>query len=96
LSRRNKLPIKIPLRTRRFAAVFLVGQFFKLCIGAGILPPLWINRAGEAEFNGITGPSPCNELDGSRATLMCLKARESVRLGMPVKISIDEYDYVIS
>lgn len=41
-------------------------------------------------------PSPCDELDGARATLMCLKARESVRLGLPVKISIDEYDYVIS
>lgn len=41
-------------------------------------------------------PSPCNELDGARATLMCLKARESARLGLPVKISIDEYDYVIS
>ena len=41
-------------------------------------------------------PSPCNALDGSRATLMCLKARESARLGLPVKISIDEYDFVIS
>lgn len=41
-------------------------------------------------------PSPCNSLDGSRATLMCLKARESARLGLPVKISIDEYDFVIS
>ena len=41
-------------------------------------------------------PSPCSELDGSRATLMSLKARESVRLGMPVKISVDEYDYIIS
>lgn len=41
-------------------------------------------------------PSPCNAVDGSRATLMCLKARESVRLGLPVKISIDEYDFVIS
>jgi hypothetical protein len=26
---------------------------------------------------------------------MCLKARESARLGLPVKISIDEYDYSI-
>ena len=41
-------------------------------------------------------PSPCSPLDGSRATLMCLKARESARLGLPVKISIDEYDFVIS
>lgn len=41
-------------------------------------------------------PSPCNALDGSRATLMCLKARESARLGLPVKISIDEYDFMIS
>lgn len=41
-------------------------------------------------------PSPCTELDGARATLMTLKARESARLGMPVKISIDEYDYIIS
>ena len=41
-------------------------------------------------------PSPCNAVDGSRATLMCLKARESARLGSPVKISIDEYDFVIS
>lgn len=41
-------------------------------------------------------PSPCNAVDGSRATLMCLKARESVRLGLPVKISIDEYDFVIA
>ena len=40
-------------------------------------------------------PSPCTVLDGARATLMTLKARESVRLGLPVKISIDEYDYVI-
>ena len=41
-------------------------------------------------------PSPCNALDCSRATLMSLKARESARLGLPVKISIDEYDFVIS
>ena len=41
-------------------------------------------------------PSPCTELDGARATLMTLKARESARLGLPVKISIDEYDYIIS
>lgn len=40
-------------------------------------------------------PSPCTVLDGARATLMTLKARESVRLGLPVKICIDEYDYVI-
>lgn len=37
--------------------------------------------------------SPCNELDGARATLITLKARESVRTGLPVKISSDEYDY---
>ncbi|MBQ2742935.1 MAG: Gfo/Idh/MocA family oxidoreductase [Oscillospiraceae bacterium] len=41
-------------------------------------------------------PSPCDVLDGARATLMCLKARESARLGLPVKISIDEYDYIIA
>ncbi len=41
-------------------------------------------------------PSPCNVLDGARATLMTLKARESARLGLPVKISIDEYDFVIA
>ena len=41
-------------------------------------------------------PSPCDAVAGARATLMCLKARESARLGMPVKISIDEYDFVIS
>jgi len=41
-------------------------------------------------------PSPCDAVAGSRATLMCLKARESARLGLPVKISIDEYDFVIS
>ncbi len=40
--------------------------------------------------------SPCDAVAGSRATLMCLKARESARLGLPVKISIDEYDFVIS
>lgn len=37
--------------------------------------------------------SPCNELDGARATLITLKARESVRTGLPIKISRDEYDY---
>lgn len=41
----------------------------------------------------LNKPSPCNELDGARATLITLKARESVRLGLPVKISKDEYDY---
>ena len=41
-------------------------------------------------------PSPCNALDGTRATLMCLKARESARLGLPVKISIDEYDFIFA
>lgn len=41
-------------------------------------------------------PSPCNVLDGARATLMSLKARESARLGLPVKISIDEYDFTIA
>lgn len=38
--------------------------------------------------------SPCNELDGARAVLVTLKAVESARLGIPVKISIDEYDFV--
>lgn len=41
-------------------------------------------------------PSACDAVAGARATLMCLKARESARLGLPVKISIDEYDFVIS
>ena len=41
-------------------------------------------------------PSPCDALAGSRATLMCLKAKESIRLGLQVKISVDEYDFVIS
>ncbi len=44
----------------------------------------------------LDAPSPCDVLDGARATLMCLKARESARLGLPVKISIDEYDYVFA
>jgi hypothetical protein len=39
--------------------------------------------------------SPCTVLDGARATLMCLKARESARPGLPVKISQDEYDFVL-
>ncbi|MDR1061522.1 MAG: Gfo/Idh/MocA family oxidoreductase [Clostridiales bacterium] len=38
--------------------------------------------------------SPCDELDGARATLVALKAVESARLGLPVKISVDEYDFV--
>lgn len=41
----------------------------------------------------LDAPSPCGPIDGARATLVTLKARESVRLGMPVKISKDEYDY---
>lgn len=44
----------------------------------------------------LDAPSPCDVLAGSRATLMTLKARESARLGLPVKISIDEYDFIIS
>ena len=44
----------------------------------------------------LDAPSPCNELDGARATLITLKARESVRLGLPVKICRDEYDYCFS
>jgi len=44
----------------------------------------------------LDAPSPCNELDGARATLMTLKARESIRLGLPVKISIDEYDFIFA
>ncbi len=38
--------------------------------------------------------SPCSALDGARATLVTLKAVESARLGLPVKIAIDEYDFV--
>ena len=44
----------------------------------------------------LDAPSPCDELDGSRATLMTLKARESARLGLPVKISIDEYNFIFA
>lgn len=44
----------------------------------------------------LDAPSPCDALDGSRATLMTLKARESARLGLPVKISIDEYDFIFA
>ncbi len=40
--------------------------------------------------------SPCNELDGARATLVTLKARQSARLGLPVKIAQDEYDYIFA
>ena len=40
--------------------------------------------------------SPCNELDGARATLITSKAIESVRLGLPIKISCDEYNYFMS
>jgi predicted dehydrogenase len=38
-------------------------------------------------------PSPCDAVDGARATLVTLKAKESVRLGIPIKICMDEYDY---
>lgn len=38
-------------------------------------------------------PSPCDAIDGARATLVTLKAKESVRLGIPIKICKDEYDY---
>ena len=41
-------------------------------------------------------PSPCDVVAGSRATLMCIKAIQSVRSGLPVKISRGEYDFVIS
>ena len=44
----------------------------------------------------LDAPSVCGALDGSRATLMCLKARESARLGLPVKISEDEYNFVFA
>lgn len=40
--------------------------------------------------------SPCTALDGARATCMTLKARESARLGLPVKISRDEYDFMFA
>ncbi|MBQ4545242.1 MAG: Gfo/Idh/MocA family oxidoreductase [Oscillospiraceae bacterium] len=56
----------------------------------------WYNMLDKfADCILLDAPSPCDELDGARATLMCLKARESARLGLPVKISIDEYDYRI-
>ena len=56
----------------------------------------WYNMLDKfADCIILDAPSPCDELDGARATLMCLKARESARLGLPVKISIDEYDYEI-
>ena len=38
--------------------------------------------------------SPCDALAGSRATCMSLKARESARLGLPVKIARDEYEFL--
>ncbi|MEA4824200.1 MAG: Gfo/Idh/MocA family oxidoreductase [Clostridiaceae bacterium] len=38
--------------------------------------------------------SPCDALAGARATCMSLKARESARLGLPVKIARDEYDFM--
>ncbi|MDR0999904.1 MAG: Gfo/Idh/MocA family oxidoreductase [Clostridiales bacterium] len=38
--------------------------------------------------------SPSNELDGARSALVTLKAVESARLGLPVKISVDEYDFM--
>ena len=44
----------------------------------------------------LDAPSVCDELDGARATLMTLKARESARLGLPVKVSIDEYDFIFA
>lgn len=44
----------------------------------------------------LDAPSPCDALAGSRATLMTLKARESARLGLPVKISRDEYDFIFA
>lgn len=41
-------------------------------------------------------PSPADELAGSRATLIVCKAKESVRTGLPVKISEDEYNFCIA
>lgn len=41
-------------------------------------------------------PSPCDEIAGSRATLIVCKAKESVRTGLPVKISQDEYNFCIA
>ena len=36
----------------------MYGQFFKLCIGAGICPPRWMNLAGEKRLIFMTGPLP--------------------------------------
>lgn len=44
----------------------------------------------------LDAPSPCNELDGARATLVARKGIESVRSGLPMKICRDEYDFFIS
>jgi predicted dehydrogenase len=42
----------------------------------------------------LDAPSPCDARDGARAALVTLKAVESARLGLPVKISADEYEFV--
>jgi hypothetical protein len=49
---------------------------------------------GLADIILLGADSPCDELAGARATCMTLKARESARLGLPVKISRDEYDFM--
>lgn len=43
----------------------------------------------DALFNGT--PSPCDEIDGARATCMALKALESIRRNEPVDIVGEEY-----
>jgi predicted dehydrogenase len=51
-----------------------------------------LDKLVDCILDGAT--SPCGALDGARATLVTLKAVESVRLGLPVRIGIDEYDFV--
>ena len=40
------------------------------------------------------GPSPCDALEGAKATIMTLKAIESCHLGLPVHIGVEEYQVV--
>ena len=48
-----------------------------------------LDRFADAVLNDT--PSPCDEIDGARATCMALKAQESIRLNQAVDICGDEY-----
>ena len=48
-----------------------------------------LDRFADAVLNDT--PSPCDEIDGARATCMALKAQESIRRNQPVDISGDDY-----